>query len=337
MRRIIPLPALLFLVFTLLTGCGGSKSAEDVVGDLNERLESLQSYRTNAKLTVQTGKEPQEYDVEIWHKKPSYYRIALTSPESNVTQIILRNDEGVFVLTPHLKKSFRFQSGWPENQGQVYLYESLAKSIIEDEERNFEVVEGGYKFRVKANYQTRSFSQQEIWLKEDLTPSKVVVMDSDATPLVEVVFSDFAVDVEFDNDAFDKERNLSGALLDAVPAMAGKQPQESFGVIEPGYVPEGVQFVGIDRVKGEGEPAVVLRYKGNDYQYTLMEKRPVAQAVSVPYGDPVDLGFAFGVLSGTDLKSLTWIYDGVEFTLTGNLPEEEMIEVAKSVFGQPGK
>lgn len=49
--------------------------------------------------------------------------------KKDVTQIVLRNDEGVFVLTPSQNKSFRFQSNWPDNQGQVYLYETLIRSI----------------------------------------------------------------------------------------------------------------------------------------------------------------------------------------------------------------
>ena len=32
--------------------------------------------------------------------------------QKDQSQIILRNEEGVFVLTPALNKSFRFQSDW---------------------------------------------------------------------------------------------------------------------------------------------------------------------------------------------------------------------------------
>ena len=44
----------------------------------------------------------------------------------------MRNEEGVFVLTPALNKSFRFQSDWPQNSSQAYLYESLVRDILQD-------------------------------------------------------------------------------------------------------------------------------------------------------------------------------------------------------------
>ena len=37
------------------------------------------------------------------------------------SQIILRNEEGVFVLTPALNKSFRFQSDWPQNSSRLFI------------------------------------------------------------------------------------------------------------------------------------------------------------------------------------------------------------------------
>lgn len=56
-------------------------------------------------MTMQTSSTPMEYDVEVWYEKPTNYRVALTSKQRGITQIILRNNEGVFVLTPHLKKA----------------------------------------------------------------------------------------------------------------------------------------------------------------------------------------------------------------------------------------
>ncbi|MBO8171640.1 MAG: DUF4367 domain-containing protein [Bacillaceae bacterium] len=332
-RMLIPILVLMLIA----VGCG-TKSMEDVVGDLDNQLESLKSYKTSGKLTLQTGDTPQQYDMEIWYKKPNYYRIALTSQERNITQIILRNDDGVFVLTPHLNKSFRFQSGWPEKHGQVYLYESLVKSILQDEQRKFEAEDDHYVFEVKADYQNRSLTSQKIWLTEDLLPSRVEVMDTDYNPMVLVEFENFDMNVEFDEDAFDKERNMSAALM-VIPAMGDGNEEladDSFGVIHPAYVPEGVTLSSVEQVKEEENDVVVMKYTGV-YNYTLMEERPQAASVSYPYGEPVDLGFTFGVLTGDQKKTLVWTYNGVEFKLSGNMPDEEMIQVAKSVYGQSGK
>ncbi len=114
------------------------KDAGAVVKDLDRVINKLDSYQGSGTMVLHTGQQPQEYQVEVWYQNPHYYRIALTNEKKDITQIVLKkNDEGVFVLTPHLNKSFRFQSEWPEKQGQVYLFQSLAHSILNDNDRQF--------------------------------------------------------------------------------------------------------------------------------------------------------------------------------------------------------
>ena len=337
-------PLVLLLVLTLLLGgCFGQKSPEDVVSDLSGTLDKMAGYKSQAVLTMQTGATPMEYDVEVWYEKPTNYRVALTSKQRGITQIILRNDEGVFVLTPHLKKSFRFQSGWPENNGPLYLYETLARSIIDDADRQMNMDDKQYVFEVKANYSgNRSLTRQKIWLTEDFKPTYAEIMDASMNPLVKISFTEFVFNPTFENDAFDKERNMNASALSAIPTLAQdglvEQPSSQFGVIVPTYLPEGVQQGDIEPVTRNGERTVVLTYSGA-YSYKLIEQRPTAATVSYEQGMPIDLGFTIGVLvqSADNQRHLTWELDGVEFTLTGDLPEEEMVKVAQSTYGVGGK
>ena len=45
--------------------------------------------------------------------------------------IILRNSEGIYVLTPSLNKSFKFQSEWPYNSSQTYLLQTLLYLVVQ--------------------------------------------------------------------------------------------------------------------------------------------------------------------------------------------------------------
>jgi len=361
---------------------------------------------------------------------------------------VLRNDDGVFVLTPHLNKSFRFQSDWPENQGQAYLYQSLAQSIIMDNERQFVSDEKAYIFDVVANYQNGSLARQKVWLdKKNLAPQHVEVSDQNANVMMVVNFDKFEFGTKFDKDYFDMQRNMTSWNLKSLPTMAqgsgaasaagthdtthgnesakgaaasagtgkeaaagnvaGKnngatapndnkstanassgsgsngaassssgaaanggtngttsgntsaangsaaapgtnngatagagadvQKQQSFGIIEPRYMPTGVKKQDVTEIKLGEDKGVMLRYSGK-YSYTLTESRPQAQTVSLLPGDIMDLGFTLGVVTGDAKKTLTWTYDGVEFRLsTGDLPPEEMIKVAQAVQGEMGK
>ncbi len=329
---------IMITALTLLSGCG-QKSSDDIVADLEDTLETVKSYKAVGTMTIEAGENPQEYNVEVWYKEPNYYRIGLNNVNTNVTQIILKNDEGVFVLEPSLNKSYRFKSEWPESNGAVYLFQSLATSIIDDNNRIFSTEEDFYIYEVKANYENKTLDQQKVWLDKDLRPIKVSVFNSNQTRLVEMVFNEFEFDCSFDDDAFSMDRNLTSWDLSSLPTVTDDN-NNSFGIIEPAYLPEGVTK-NIPKVIGsEDGEEVIIKYTGK-YNYSLIESNPKAIMASAPemsQTDIVDLGYGIGVLSElTDTRTLSWTYNGVDFKLTGDLPADEMIIVAKSVLGQTGK
>jgi outer membrane lipoprotein-sorting protein len=325
--------AIMLMILTLV-GCG-NKSPEDIVKSLEDRVEDLKSYSANGRLVLQTGQAPQEYDVEVWHKKPDYYRIQLTNREKSISQVILRNEEGVFVLTPHLNKSFRFQSGWPDRHGQVYLFESLVNSILDDKERSMLKENDAYVFHVKANYQNRNLVSQKIWFhQKGLRPQKVQVMDADYKVLVELTFNDFRFDVKFEDDAFEMDRNMTGSLIDALPTLSQVGSGEVMAV-EPGYTPDGVYQTKMVEKELEDGVQYILQYDGK-YQYTIIEEAMKEQMVIADHGEPVDLGFIVAALTKDgELGTLRFSHNGMDYRIiTTNLPLEEMIEVAKSVYIQ---
>ena len=231
MKKMVMLFAGIMLLLAL-SACG-QKSQSDVVSELNEKLGEMKGYKANAKMTLKMGTEPQVYNVEIWHKDPSFYRVNLKNEEKDQSQMILKNDDGVYVLTPALNKSFKFQSEWPENSSQAYLFESLVKDITEDKSATYKETDKHYVFETKTRYQNnKMLPYQEITInKKDLSPVSVKVMDPDKTALVLVEFSKVKFDTTFDKDSFDMKKNMTSAQLEA-PVMAEVQ-NEGFAVKYP--------------------------------------------------------------------------------------------------------
>ncbi len=339
MGRIVWILVSFLILGTLLVGCG-EKSAEEIIRDLSTQSEKIESYKSKGKMTIETGMEPQEYEVEVWYKKPHYYRVALNNLKKDVTQILLRNDDGVYVLTPHLKKSFRFMSDWPESSGQVYLYKTLLQSIMDDPERKFEPGEKGYQFEVVANYtQNQSLSTQRIWLNKNLQPEKVDVLDDEGKVMVKVIFDEFKEGVSFDDDAFEVDRNMSVTEGKASPTTVEPNKKEAnLRVVTPGWIPEGSRLVDeqtVDRPEGK---VVIMRYQG-EQPFTLTQERQRAIEASLPLqGKPIHLGFTTGVLLETEAKKrLSWTHEGTDFELYGNLAVQDMIRIAESVLDQRDK
>jgi outer membrane lipoprotein-sorting protein len=289
-------------------------------------------------MTLQMGSDPQVYEVEIWHKDPTYYRVNLKNAQKDQSQMILRNDDGVFVLTPALNKSFRFQSSWPQNSSQAYLYESLIQDILEDKEAKFSETKQHYVFETKTRYQNNQMLPlQEIKLnKKDLAPVSVQVMDSDRNALVTVEFSDVKIGADFDKDAFDMKKNMTASQLE-VPVMADGSDKE-FTVKYPVADLPGVTLKDEKVMETGNGKRIVLTY-GGEKSYTLVQEKAGvmddgASPVSVN-GNLVDLGFTIGAQSE---NSIRWTHQGVEYMLaSSNLSPEEMEMVAKSVQGDVEK
>lgn len=325
----------ILLSFTLFLAACGEKSQEDVVGKLSETIENLDGYKAEAEMTMNTGQEEQQFNIDIWHQKGDFYRVKLGHADGEKgSQIILKNTDGVFVLTPALEKSFKFQTEWPENSSQPYLFQSLVKDVLADEEASFETTEDHYVFKTKTNYQSNSNLpyQQILFDKKTLTPVIVQVLDKDDKALVEVHFTSFDIGATFEADDFAMEKNME--TLGEIPTVAGMSEEDSFTVFHPLFT-AGADALGRKEVNLGNGKRVILTY-GGDKSFTLVqEKRLDVPALNTPKavdGEIVNLGFAVAALSE---QTIEWTLDGVDYRIASDtLTKEEMVEVAQSVQGQ---
>ncbi len=326
-------------MIVFIAACG-EKSKEDVLESLGTKVDEMSGYKAQAKMTLKTGEEVQNYEIDVWHKKDDFYRVKLNNPNSEKgNQIILRNSEGVFVLTPALNKSFKFQSEWPNNTSQPYLYASLINDVLKDTEGKYKETEKHYVFTTKTNYQSnKNLPYQDVTFdKKTLKPVMVTVYDKDYNALVEINFSSFEFDPEFAKDDFDTQKNLTSSIAE-VPAMAGME-DEDLTVLYPTELPEGTSLMEKEEVQTENGTRVILTF-GGDKSFTLVEEKyntfptSLTEPVAVQ-GDPVNLGFTVSAM--TD-KTVEWHQNNMRFYLASEeLTKEEMIQVASSVNGKEMK
>ncbi|MGV3487472.1 MAG: LolA family protein [Tuberibacillus sp.] len=319
----------------VLTACGQSR--EDVIDDLSKKMDRLSGYTTKATMTFKHGDKQQKYQAEIWYKKPNFYKVVLKDEHGQNPQMIIRNKDGVYLLTPALNKKYHFESDWPKNRSQYYLYESLVKDIVQDGTSKFETKEDAFIFTTKTHYPTKMLAYQKISLKKkNLAPLGVKVMDKDMNVIIDVVFKGFNFKPKFDSDAFDVDKNeLSMKLDNNLPAMASlNQP---FEILKPTIQLKNTKIAYTQDVNEDGQRKFVLKYTG-DKAFTLIEsKSDVAkETMTVTMdADPVDLGFTFGIM--TD-HSLSWSNNGMDFYLVSDkLTTDEMKDVAQSVVGMVNK
>ena len=138
------------------------------------------------------------------HKEKDNYKVSLVNTVNNHEQIILRNSDGVYVVTPRINKSFKFQSDWPYNNSQVYLLGPLLDDITNDANRTFEKVNDGSKIIVAANYPNNSkLVKQEILLDKSNNIKKVTVFDNNGTAQITMKFNKIDLNSKFNDNYFD--------------------------------------------------------------------------------------------------------------------------------------
>lgn len=89
---------LFFFSVCLLSGCG-KYGEKDVIKDFGKKIDDAEAYYIEGDLEIVNNDNVYNYDVQVAFKQKDYYRVSLTNTSNNHTQIILKNDDGVYVMT----------------------------------------------------------------------------------------------------------------------------------------------------------------------------------------------------------------------------------------------
>ena len=102
---------LILCICVLLSGCGKYTSS-DAQGDLEKKLENLEAYTLSGEMEIINNDDVYKYDVNVSYAKSDKFRVSLKNKTNNHEQIILKNSDGVYVMThksTQLLKSNKFE------------------------------------------------------------------------------------------------------------------------------------------------------------------------------------------------------------------------------------
>lgn len=336
MKKIIILGTIIMMLF--LTGCG-KKDADDVMRELDKKISNATSYQIEGTLQITNNDDTYNYNVLVSYEKPNKYRVSLTNTSNDHEQIILKNDEGVYVVTPSLNKSFKFQSDWPNNNSQVYLLDSLLKDINNDKERTFEETKDGYVITTKVTYPNNTnLVKQRITLDKDLNFQSVEVLDSNDIAQMIMKFKNVDMKANFDDNFFDLDSIIEQIDTENDSVEPGEKTEKSGAIddiIYPLYIPTGTSLVEKEKVaKTDGE-RIILTFDGEKPFLLVEETASIEDEFSVipTYGDPLLLADTVAALSS---NSISWVSNGIEYYIVSDVMSQiELIEIASSISAIP--
>lgn len=350
----------LILICLILTGCG-KKDDKTVLKEFQNKVNNTDSYYLSGNMELVNNEDVYTYKIGVSYKKEDFYKIELTNMVNDHKQVILRNNDGVYVITPSLNKSFKFQSDWPYNNSQVYLLSSLLDDITNDSERLFEDTNEGYIFTSKVNYPNNDkLVLQKVYFSRDYLPTKVEVLDKDSNVQIKMVFDKIDLKTEFNDTYFDLnsilntedvKKDNSNKDINKENTTNNNEAQEPNSenkvnnnaketatiddIIYPMYLPVNTYLTNQERVSTSDGERMILTFTG-DKAFTLVEETAsYSQSPEIipTYGSVELIGASLAVIND---NSASWFNNGIEYYIVSDVMSTgELLQVVRSISVLP--
>ena len=295
-----------------------SSSLDKLMKEANE----YKSYQLVCNMEMLENDELKSYQVTSTYAKiddKDYYKVELYDKSLNQAQVIVRNDDGVFVLTPSLNQAFQFKSEWPNNSPKPYIYQSLL-SFLKDNKP--EKVKDGYLANGNMTYENdERVKTQEVKFDKDLKPVYVTVYDGDGTEVIKLTATSFKSNEDIKKDAFVQETIMKESKNQYTSASASL----------PLY-PVSLMGSTLEHEKvSQNTTNHILKFTG-DKSFTIIES-------AMTSGDDIDVevvnGKMIDLIDGVAFENenqMTYVSSGIVCSLYSNdLTKAEMIAVLSSM------
>ncbi len=345
---------LLLIMFLCLTGCSKNKS-KNIINDFANKVNNTKSYSLKGNMEIYDDEETFTYSIEADFMKENFYKVVMVNQTNNHEQVLLRNLDAVYVITPSLNKSFKFQSEWPDNSSQSYLLKAIITDLKNDQNSSLEEIDDNYVIKSSVNYPNNpELKYQKVTLDKDGNLKKNEIYDEKDTLKMKVTFTAIDYNATLSEDDFKleeyikeepKENNDSSKTTctksscnEQKAKCEGDSCDKETGLLEnimyPLYIPSNTYLSTSDKVNTDNGNRIILTFGGDRNFVLVEEKASVSEDFEIipVYGDPMIVNDTYGALGA---NSLAWTKDDVSYYLAGNdLTTNELIAIGKSIRGE---
>lgn len=289
-------------------------------------MKDMDTYILEGDMEITKGEDVKSYVVQVGYQQvddSDYFKVSLYDKELNQEQIILRNSEGVFVVTPSLNQVFKFEGDWPMNSPKPYLLQSMV-DIVNQEDANISKEDEGYLVTSPVVYpNNKNFIQQEMMFDKDANVKWLQIYNTDNNVELKIVFNKCNYNSDIPKDYFITPTSME-AKTNATMLEDADLPLYPSAVFN-------AQLSNKSTMANNGVTKHMLEFSG-DKSFTVVQSirtsADTTQTVIMP-GKIVDSLDVIGFYDGSHMSA---IYNGVEFTVfSDDLGPEEMMDVITSM------
>lgn len=335
MKRIL----FILVSLLLLTGCG-SVDKDKVVNSFVDDVESSKSYKLLGDMEIYNDEDTYTYEMEVYYMDDNYFKVNMLNTINKNKQVILRDKESVYVVTPSLNKSYKFTSEWPYNSSQAYILNTLVEDINNDSDIKFEELEKEYVLEVDVNYPNNGdLKYQKLYFNKNLELTGVDVFDNDDILSISVKFKSIDYKAGLDKEEFNIDKVMESECINSEDGSdevngeieESEETTKLEDIIYPLYIPADTYLKDKETINTENGERVILTFNGAK-NFVLIEESSYVNSEfeTVPvYGDPLMITDTIGVVSS---NSLSWSDNEVNYYLASNdMSTDEILTIANSL------
>lgn len=296
---------------------------------LQEVREKLTSYHMEGNMEISSNDDKRLFFVKVDYKKDNeddLFKISLLDKNINQEQIMLRNKDGVFVLTPSLNQVYSFKGDYPLNSQKPYLYHSILSSL--DGKYDLKSSSDGYLLSFTPVYEnTPNWVKEDVKLSKDFKPVWVNIYDENNNICCNVNFTKVEINNEISNDEFDVDNcmNKLKETSSIITRSNDELPFVSSNILSNSTLNEKV------KATVDGKTVYILSYKG-EKSFTIIQsviEENKDSEVKEVNATIVNFEKGLGYVSN---NYLTYIYNGIKYEIySDSLTVSEMIDIVSSL------
>lgn len=294
-----------------------ANKSNNVEKSAQETLEKLDSYYMEANMEFYKGEDSRKYMVKVSFKKADNYdlfRVSMYDKATEQEQIIVKNQDGVYVLTPALNQVYKFKGDWPLNGHKPYLYHSMIETI--QGKCDISKLDEGYLIVSTPEYKNMpSWARQEMKMTKDYKPEWVHIYDNNNDVAVKISFTKVEFNPTFAENYFAVDSNMAESrenLTETSSSTIYDLPLYPVNADIDATLKE-VSNITIDNGK-----QVMLTYSGKQ-GFTVLESNPTSYTEMNEIeinGDIVDIYGIFGYsVSNSNINKLYFTYNGIAYQI----------------------
>lgn len=311
-------------MLSVATGC---KKKEKINESFVEKINNLKSYKLVGKLENNFPSGTKECVVTTYYKAPNLFRVELLNPNSVESQIMVKNNNGVYVLIPSVNKTFKVNSSWPTNSSYPYLLQSLANDIVSDDNIISTTEGNDTVLELKAKLFKKEDVKQKIIFDSDNNLKQVLLYNDNNDLITTFTVTSIEKDINLEDSLFDTSESL-----ETLNVYYKENPLEYDRTLNyPTYYPEGTALLEEVITGGTNNKFAIMTFSGAS-NYTITQKYlNDDDNIRTEYvnGDIYTTG---GIFVIADENNITFYNEGIQYTIASNdLEVFEMIKMGDSL------